>query len=463
VTRVPPSTRRLTTSSFRAIRPIRRLSAGDGTFDFFETLRRLVAGGEALRHGFVDLHKDVATGVHGVGAGSVESTAHKGVANGYASLGSDGKLPTAQLPALAISDTFVVASQAAMLALAAQRGDIAIRTDVSKTFMLTSDNPGTLADWLELEHPDAVTSVDGATGVVVLPSDGAAGTATKRSLGAGATQACAGNDARLSDTRVPTDGSVTNAKVAAGAAIDEAKLNLASDAAAGTASRRTLGTGATQACAGNDARLSDTRTPTDNSVTTAKLVDANVTRAKLAAGLYLPDWTAGRYYTPPILGTPAGATLGNGNCYLMPIRVPNAYTLVRIGAKVTIAGAAGSVIRLGIFNDNGSGLPGALLLDAGTIDGTSATAQEITISQAVGAGVLWLALCGQGAPVGNPAVTFIPTGGGYPEYVQGAGSLGNAFIPIGALFQGGVTGALPANASGLSDAGTGPVIAVRRS
>jgi hypothetical protein len=60
-----------------------------------------------------------------------------------------------------------------------------------------------------------------------------------------------GNDARLSDTRTPTDGTVTDAKVAAGAAIAESKLALASDAAVGTASRRTLGTGSLQAAAGD--------------------------------------------------------------------------------------------------------------------------------------------------------------------------------------------------------------------
>ncbi len=65
----------------------------------------------------------------------------------------------------------------------------------------------------------AVTSVDGLTGAVTLPGDGAAGTATKRSLGTGATQAAAGNDSRLSDTRTPTDGSVTNAKLAANATV----------------------------------------------------------------------------------------------------------------------------------------------------------------------------------------------------------------------------------------------------
>ena len=41
------------------------------------------------------------------------------------------------------------------------------------------------------------------------------------------------------------------------------------------------GTGATDACAGNDARLSNTRTPTDGSVTEAKLANGAVSQAKL--------------------------------------------------------------------------------------------------------------------------------------------------------------------------------------
>lgn len=75
----------------------------------------------------------------------------EGVANGLATLDGAGKVPTTQLPALAINDVFTVASQAAMLALTAQRGDIAIRTDVGKTFVLSTDSPGTLADWVELK------------------------------------------------------------------------------------------------------------------------------------------------------------------------------------------------------------------------------------------------------------------------------------------------------------------------
>jgi len=57
---------------------------------------------------------------------------------------------------------------------------------------------------------------------------------------------------------------LVNADVDNAAAIAESKLTLASDAAAGTASRRTLGTAATAACAGNDARLTNARTPLVN-------------------------------------------------------------------------------------------------------------------------------------------------------------------------------------------------------
>lgn len=86
-------------------------------------------------------------------------------------------------------------------------------------------------------------------------------------LGATSTTATAGNDSRLSDTRTPTAASVVDASVSATAAIAESKLSLASDAAAGTASRRTIGTGALQAAAGNDSRLSDARTPTAHAST----------------------------------------------------------------------------------------------------------------------------------------------------------------------------------------------------
>jgi hypothetical protein len=97
-------------------------------------------------------------------------TAQKGAASGLCPLDSGSLIPTAYLPALAVSDVFVVASQAAMLALSsAHQGDVAIRTDINQTFILSTNNFGTLGDWKQMLSPtSAVTSVNSQTGAVVL-------------------------------------------------------------------------------------------------------------------------------------------------------------------------------------------------------------------------------------------------------------------------------------------------------
>ncbi len=93
----------------------------------------------------------------------------KGVANGIAELDGSGLVPTHHLPALAITTTQVVNSEANMLALTAQIGDVAVRTDVNKSFILTATPATTLGNWQELLTPtDAVLSVDGSTGAISL-------------------------------------------------------------------------------------------------------------------------------------------------------------------------------------------------------------------------------------------------------------------------------------------------------
>lgn len=124
-------------------------------------------------------------------ASKIPST-EKAAANGVASLDANGLIPNAQLPALAITDTFVVASQSAMLALTAQVGDVAVRTDVSKSYILTATPASTIGNWQELlTPPDAVTSVNGKVGVVSLTytdvgadAAGAAAAVTTTSIGA---------------------------------------------------------------------------------------------------------------------------------------------------------------------------------------------------------------------------------------------------------------------------------------
>lgn len=87
-------------------------------------------------------------------------------------LDSNGKLVESIIPAAAITETYVVDSQSAMLALSAQVGDVAIRTDVSKSFILQSLPATTDANWKELLTPDCkVISVNGKQGAVVLTGD----------------------------------------------------------------------------------------------------------------------------------------------------------------------------------------------------------------------------------------------------------------------------------------------------
>lgn len=102
-------------------------------------------------------------------AADARINAQKGAANGLATLGADSKIPTSQIPALSLTEVEVVASQSAQLALAAQEGDIAIRSDLSRTYVHNGGSAGTMADWTELSTPTGdVASVNGQTGLVIL-------------------------------------------------------------------------------------------------------------------------------------------------------------------------------------------------------------------------------------------------------------------------------------------------------
>jgi hypothetical protein len=126
----------------------------------------------------------------------VLEVADKAVAGGLATLGGDGKVPAAQLPALAINDTFFPASEAAMLALSTQRGDVAVRTDFDpdRFFILTTDDPSVLGNWVEIttastgvtdhgnltglgddDHPQYFTSTRGDARYQALSEKGVAG------------------------------------------------------------------------------------------------------------------------------------------------------------------------------------------------------------------------------------------------------------------------------------------------
>jgi hypothetical protein len=192
-------------------------------------------------------------------AADARITAQKGAANGLAALGADSKIPSSQLPAIAITNTFVVASQAEMLALSANVGDVAIRTDLNKSYVLATADPSVLGHWQELLAPGQVLSVNGQTGAVSLSASDVGAQAADSDLTALAGLSTTGLVIRSGSgtavTRSIAAGSskvsVTNGSGVGGdPTIDVVEANLTLTNLGGTLSIAKGGTGATTAAAG---------------------------------------------------------------------------------------------------------------------------------------------------------------------------------------------------------------------
>ena len=98
---------------------------------------------------------------------SLVRTGSLGQANGVATLDSNGKLNSTQLPSLSISEVYVVQTIIQRDNLTVQTGDIAVVTDTSQTFIYDGNGP----TWVEISASGAVTSVNSQTGDVVLNTD----------------------------------------------------------------------------------------------------------------------------------------------------------------------------------------------------------------------------------------------------------------------------------------------------
>ena len=93
----------------------------------------------------------------------------KGTPSGLATLGVDGKIPSSQIPPVAITDTHVVQSEAEQLALDVQKGDICVRLDLDRSYINRDGINLGMSNWIELKSPEnEVISVNGQTGAVSL-------------------------------------------------------------------------------------------------------------------------------------------------------------------------------------------------------------------------------------------------------------------------------------------------------
>jgi hypothetical protein len=187
-----------------------------------------------------------------------------------------GVVPSAQIPAIAIT-TFLgsVANQAAMLALTGELGDFAIRTDTGTHWVITGPTPTQLSSWTQLPSSGgAVSSVNSQTGAVTLSA---------ANVGALATSS------NLSDL-----GNVGTART---------NLGL------GTAAVTNTGTGASNTILGNDARLTDARTPTSHAASHGSGGGDPVTVAQSQVTNLTTDLAAkAPLASPALTGTPTAPT-----------------------------------------------------------------------------------------------------------------------------------------------------------
>ena len=111
----------------------------------------------------------------------------------------------------------------------------------------------------------------------------------------------------------------------------------------------------------------------------------------MRTGVYLHPTTHSSLWTET-------AALVADRIVAFPIVVVRNITVDRIAIHVSVAGAAGKVARLGIYNNGTNLYPGTLLLDAGTVAVDSTGIKEITISQALTKGIYFIVGASDGTP-----------------------------------------------------------------
>lgn len=176
---------------------------------------------------------------------------------------------------------------------------------------------------------------------------------------------------------------------------------------------------------------------------------------KPTAGAVVSGW-----YSFPDGGQPSSSTtFTSGQLRLYPVYIGAGAPIERVFAEVTVIGDASATVRIGIYADNGSFQPGALVLDAGTINGNSATVQEITLGTplSLAPGWYWFgAVCVY--PTTAPTVRTLTAA---PVQIALSTTLPAAGTNTVGLAMNSVTGALPSTFTVNAVAGSAPRIGVK--
>lgn len=217
-------------------------------------------------------------------------------------------------------------------------------------------------------------------------------------IGSTSSTAAAGNDPRLSDTRVPTDSSVTNAKVASNAAISLDKTADSATRLAMTAAERTKLTGiATSATANStDSALRDRSTHT-GSQTSATISDFTEAVQDAVAGFL--SGTSGVSVTYDDTNNTLTLT-GSGAAGIDAEGVRDAIGVAMVGAGNITVVANDAADTITISTTATVNATDAALRDRSTHTGTQAQSTITNLTTDLAAK----------APLNSPAFTGTPTG-----------------------------------------------------
>lgn len=87
----------------------------------------------------------------------------------------------------------------------------------------------------------------------------------------------------------------------------------------------------------------------------------------------------------------AAASVDTATIVCHPFIVPETTTYDMIAARAVAAGLAGSLARIGLYADNGSMYPGALLFDSGDLNISTAGVKSAALNLTLDRGIYWLA------------------------------------------------------------------------
>ncbi len=123
---------------------------------------------------------------------------------------------------------------------------------------------------------------------------------------------------------------------------------------------------------------------------------------------------------------------------LAPLFVGRTSAFDQAGLEVTAAGDAGSVLRAGVYADDGTGYPGSLVAELGTLATSAIANVTLAIALTLAPGLYWIGGAVQGAPSVAPTLRSLDNQPTSPVGMTAINDTGPGYL------MNAVSGALPA-------------------